>query len=87
MYTVFVKLYTLSGKSQDLFTLLCGATNQVVLPEVEPVLERKGQYNVLCTIYREGGEGLLEQRRCSPRASTVEIFGIRYNVSLESIPE
>ena len=59
---VFVKLYRFSRKSQDLYTLLCDPTNQVVLLEVKPVLERKGQYSGLCTIYREGGEGLFGQR-------------------------
>ncbi|KAK1226203.1 hypothetical protein PQX77_010785 [Marasmius sp. AFHP31] len=53
--TVLVKLFAQSEKTSDLYTLLNEAHN-VVLQEVESVLQKCGQYNALCTLYKQLGE-------------------------------
>ncbi|KAL0068079.1 hypothetical protein AAF712_004739 [Marasmius tenuissimus] len=53
--TVLVKLFAQSEKTSDLYTLLNEAHN-VVLQEVELVLQNCGQYNALCTLYKQLGE-------------------------------
>jgi len=53
--TILVKLFAQSEKTSDLYTLLNEAHN-VVLQEVEPALQKYGQYNALCTLYKQLGE-------------------------------
>ncbi|KAG7094946.1 hypothetical protein E1B28_005747 [Marasmius oreades] len=53
--TVLVKLFALSEKTQDLYALLNEAHN-VIISEVEPVLQKNGQYNALCMLYKQHGD-------------------------------
>ncbi|KAF8064149.1 hypothetical protein FPV67DRAFT_1503662 [Lyophyllum atratum] len=53
--TVLVKLYAELEKTQDLYNLL-QESHHIVVSEVEPVLERTGQYNALCMLHRQNGD-------------------------------
>jgi len=53
--TVLVKLYAQFEKTRDLYALLQGPNN-VVIAEVESVLQKNGQYNALCILYKQHGE-------------------------------
>uniref|UniRef100_A0A0W0GCB0 Vacuolar sorting protein 39/Transforming growth factor beta receptor-associated domain-containing protein n=1 Tax=Moniliophthora roreri TaxID=221103 RepID=A0A0W0GCB0_MONRR len=53
--TILVKLFAQFEKTTDLYTLLNEA-NDVIVSEVEEVLQRNGQYNALCMLYKQGGE-------------------------------
>ncbi|KAF5384226.1 hypothetical protein D9615_003441 [Tricholomella constricta] len=53
--TVLGKLYAQLEKTQHLYSLL-REPHHIVINEVEPVLERTGQYNALCMLYKEKGE-------------------------------
>ncbi|KAG6867665.1 hypothetical protein C0993_012565 [Termitomyces sp. T159_Od127] len=53
--TVLLKLYAELEKTQELYNALLEPHN-VMIPEVEPVLKRKGHYNALCMLYRESGD-------------------------------
>ncbi|KIM35684.1 hypothetical protein M413DRAFT_326838 [Hebeloma cylindrosporum] len=50
--TVLVKLYAEIEKTADLYALL-QSPNDVSVPEIEPVLQRTGQYNALCMLYQQ----------------------------------
>lgn len=53
--TVLIKLYAQFEKTKELLTLL-QEPNDVSLPEVESVLQAKGQYSALCLLYKQLGE-------------------------------
>jgi hypothetical protein len=53
--TVLVKLYAEFEKTADLYALL-QSPNDVSVYEVEPVLQRTGKYNALCTLYQQRKE-------------------------------
>ena len=53
--TVLCKLYTGSDETTDLLALIDGP-NDVVLPEVEPVLISASRYDALCRLYKSRGE-------------------------------
>ncbi|KAK7047338.1 hypothetical protein VNI00_006569 [Paramarasmius palmivorus] len=53
--TVLVKLFAQFEKTADLYTLLNEA-NDIVVSEVEQVLQKNGQYNALCMLYKQRGE-------------------------------
>lgn len=55
--TVLAKLYAEFEKTHDLYSLLA-EPNEVVVAELEPVLEKTGQFNALCMLYRQRGEDL-----------------------------
>ena len=50
--TVLVKLYAEFEKTADFYALL-QSPNDVSVSEVEPVLQRTGQYNALCMLYQQ----------------------------------
>ena len=47
-----MKLYAEFEKTADLYALL-QSPNDVSVPEIEPVLQRTGQYNALCLLYQQ----------------------------------
>ncbi|EEB93051.1 hypothetical protein MPER_08348, partial [Moniliophthora perniciosa FA553] len=53
--TILVKLFAQFEKTADLYTLLNEA-NDVIISEVEEVLQKNGQYNALCMLYKQRGE-------------------------------
>ncbi|KAF5369852.1 hypothetical protein D9758_001393 [Tetrapyrgos nigripes] len=53
--TVLVKLFAQSEKTKELYALL-QEPHDVVLAEIEPVLQKNGQYNALCMLYKQSGE-------------------------------
>ena len=55
--TVLAKLYAEFEKTKDLYTLL-QEPNDIAVSEVEPLLQRTGQYNALCILYRQRGDDL-----------------------------
>ncbi|KAJ3777136.1 hypothetical protein FB446DRAFT_718785 [Lentinula raphanica] len=59
--TVLVKLFAKSEKTRDLYALV-HEPHHIVIPEVEPVLIKNGQYNALCELFQQAGdhEKLLE---------------------------
>ncbi|KAJ3761020.1 hypothetical protein EV360DRAFT_38625 [Lentinula raphanica] len=59
--TVLVKLFAKSEKTRDLYALV-HEPHHIVIPEVEPVLIKNGQYNALCELLQQAGdhEKLLE---------------------------
>ncbi|THV05369.1 hypothetical protein K435DRAFT_961137 [Dendrothele bispora CBS 962.96] len=52
--TVLVKLYAQFEKTKDLYALL-QEPNDVVVDEVESALQKNGQYNALCVLYKQRG--------------------------------
>ncbi|KAJ3492453.1 hypothetical protein NLJ89_g11233 [Agrocybe chaxingu] len=55
--TVLAKLYAEFEKTKELYALL-QEPNDVSIPEVEPTLQKEGQYNALCMLYKQKGEDL-----------------------------
>lgn len=55
MDTVLAKLFCEEEKTTDLYSLL-REPNHIVLPELEPTLIRTGQYNALCSLYKDRGD-------------------------------
>ncbi|KJA17616.1 hypothetical protein HYPSUDRAFT_46248 [Hypholoma sublateritium FD-334 SS-4] len=55
--TVLVKLYAEFEKTKELYAHLA-TPHDVYLPEVEPVLQKSGQYNALCILYKQRGDDL-----------------------------
>jgi hypothetical protein len=53
--TVLVKLFAEFDKTTELHTLL-KEHNDVSVPEVEPILQQKRQYNALCVLYKQKGD-------------------------------
>ncbi|KAF7983156.1 hypothetical protein HWV62_23376 [Athelia sp. TMB] len=53
--TVLAKLFCEEEKTTDLYSLL-REPNHIVLPELEPTLIRTGQYNALCSLYKDRGD-------------------------------
>ncbi|KAJ4477248.1 hypothetical protein J3R30DRAFT_3670498 [Lentinula aciculospora] len=52
--TVLVKLFARSEKTKDLYALL-HEPHHIVLPEVESILIKNGQYNALCELFQQIG--------------------------------
>ena len=52
---MLVKLYAEFEKTKDLHALL-QTSNDVCVREVELILQRRGQYNALCILYKQKGD-------------------------------
>ncbi len=54
---MLVKLFAEFAKTKELIALLQQA-HDISLAEVEPILEKKGQVNALCILYRQKKDDL-----------------------------